>query len=623
MLYFLIFVLLNCPIGYIFPDFNNFNCYLPNGCFIERLNYDFNDFSYEKNLIIVDFHIVRCSINSRHFQFRYDTRIFKDDEKTNREHCAINPNNLPDYYRREEIFFEWPRNKRADNELLILDKSFDLSNVIIYLYYFYRYFFIRFISLGGIDINLSENSTFIENTPNVAAVYCVDCTMNFYRNGRLIKSCGDMLESNSSALSIFQIALSSNHSNFGLYYCEYPTKICPLVFRNFYVLSFILLGLVDSFYKKNTLTFHSQDDDDDDDDLNSRIYTVEMEKVENIDLNTNLLNPSVFRYITRINIYGSVNSIEKSLFRRFTHLREINFQVAYFRKFIHKNGIEWISEINRDIYVDIGLWNSSQLDMYSSSVKFLTIACNTVLNLQEAPLFEAFPDEDFCVYRDFPFNKLVILMQICEANMIESINTDEFTCTYLWLIQYIAHYYEYYDKDRNSTRGLNSKKIIDSKAFRDKSKCNFESRVNLCNKSAYKIKEIWSTLDNYYLNKKLQIGFKISSYFVSLVGICFNLLNIVLIVKKDNSDLFKEFKQYSYLWLNSTFSLAILIIHILSWMTECFFPFELFCPEIRKLVAIQLFKIIAKECLTSTLRFMLNFTYRICAQSNRTNKIGS
>ena len=53
----------------------------------------------------------------------------------------------------------------------------------------------------------------------------------------------------------------------------------------------------------------------------------------------------------------------------------------------------------------------------------------------------------------------------------------------------------------------------------------------------------------------------------------------------------------------------ILVINILSWMTECFYPFEVFCPEIRKVVFIQFFKIIFNECLTTTFRFMLNFSY--------------
>jgi hypothetical protein len=56
-------------------------------------------------------------------------------------------------------------------------------------------------------------------------------------------------------------------------------------------------------------------------------------------------------------------------------------------------------------------------------------------------------------------------------------------------------------------------------------------------------------------------------------------------------------------------------------MTECFYPFELFCPEIRKLIAIQFFKIIFTECFVTLFRFMCNFTYFAFAL-NRISLIG-
>ena len=201
-------------------------------------------------------------------------------------------------------------------------------------------------------------------------------------------------------------------------------------------------------------------------------------------------------------------------------------------------------------------------------------------------------------------------MQHCDtSDLIEVINTEELTCTYLWLIQYSESYLEYYKFDDNDTYYLNFKKILDSKSFKERSKCNFEHRLELCNKTNYKIEKIWSTIDYYYLNKKLQSAFKISSYLISLFGIASNLLTVIIFIIKSNSDLFKEFKQYSYLCINSVFSLMILVINILSWTTECFYPFEAFCPEIRKIVFFQFFKIIFKECLTTTFRFMLNFSY--------------
>lgn len=48
---------------------------------------------------------------------------------------------------------------------------------------------------------------------------------------------------------------------------------------------------------------------------------------------------------------------------------------------------------------------------------------------------------------------------------------------------------------------------------------------------------------------------------------------VSVILYKNNAEYFKEFKQYSYLWLISAFSILILTIEMLSWTTECFFPF--------------------------------------------------
>ena len=71
----------------------------------------------------------------------------------------------------------------------------------------------------------------------------------------------------------------------------------------------------------------------------------------------------------------------------------------------------------------------------------------------------------------------------------------------------------------------------------------------------------------------------------------------------------------------SAFCIVISIIDILSWMTKCFYPFEVFCPEIRKLASIQFFKTIFKECFVTLLRFMCNFSY-VAFALNRISLIG-
>lgn len=104
-------------------------------------------------------------------------------------------------------------------------------------------------------------------------------------------------------------------------------------------------------------------------------------------------------------------------------------------------------------------------------------------------------------------------------------------------------------------------------------------------------------------------------------GLVTNILIIVTISSKSNAAEFKEFKQYDYLRLNSICNCAILAIHLASWLNKCVYPFQVFCPVIRKLVFFQYFKIVVGEMLMSALQFMTNFTYLAFA-FNRISLIG-
>ena len=163
--------------------------------------------------------------------------------------------------------------------------------------------------------------------------------------------------------------------------------------------------------------------------------------------------------------------------------------------------------------------------------------------------------------------------------------------------------------------------VVTSKQYKTISTCNFEYRLSLCNKTTYQAKNWWGKIDYFILNKKLQSAFKIGQYLVALFGIATNLLVVIIILHKKNKETFKDLNHYSYLWINSVFNLLILIITILSWISECFYPFEVFCPEIRKVKFNQFFKIIFKEVIVTLLKFMCNFTY-VAFALNRIALIG-
>ena len=160
-----------------------------------------------------------------------------------------------------------------------------------------------------------------------------------------------------------------------------------------------------------------------------------------------------------------------------------------------------------------------------------------------------------------------------------------------------------------------------SKQFKSMSTCNFEYKLSLCDKSIYEVRNWWGKIDYSILNKKLQSAFKIGQYLMALLGIVTNLLVVIIILHKNNKDTFKGLNHYSYLWLNSVFNLLTLTITILSWISECFYPFEAFCPEIRKVIFNQFFKIIFKEVIVTLLKFMCNFTY-VAFALNRIALIG-
>lgn len=122
-----------------------------------------------------------------------------------------------------------------------------------------------------------------------------------------------------------------------------------------------------------------------------------------------------------------------------------------------------------------------------------------------------FPDEDFCIYVDYPFDQLVIFFD----NITELYKTKygllvidkEYSCTYLWLIQYYEFYYKYFTYSHVHEDFVASiSKVLNSTAFESIPKCDFERKKALCNKSNYQLRNIWDESDILILNKKLQVA---------------------------------------------------------------------------------------------------------------------
>ena len=163
--------------------------------------------------------------------------------------------------------------------------------------------------------------------------------------------------------------------------------------------------------------------------------------------------------------------------------------------------------------------------------------------------------------------------------------------------------------------------LLNSSDYKSISKCNFEKKLELCNKSNFATKYIITYFEMKETMRMTECVINILSFLLSIFGIVTNLLIIITISSKKNKEEFKEYKQYDCLRLNSIISCLILLIHLISWLNQCIYPFQVFCPLIRKTVFMQYFKMIVEEVILTALKFMNSFTY-IGFAFNRISLIG-
>ena len=409
----------------------DFNCELPIGCEIKDIHYHVNYFSKEKTAIEIQG--IQCNVLDENFQFNYSMKY----------NSSLEPCQFYDDTVEQTIEIRFHRD-------FIFGKWFNISNFLNYGSLFRSNINFNFVNLKGFDLNVIDNN-FNSSFRNLTADFfyyfnCINCKIEFYSNDRPIKTCQEITNSinqtSVSIMSLFQFSCFLEHPEIGnlgpiltLYDPHFKSTICPLMFNNslFYNLNFI--SLVDTFYKRNILTFENQTFDD----LNSTIKYLNIH-AENVNIDSSLLHPSVFERTEEIHLYGKFNKIDGSTIGALKSLNRIIFSKEYFRDIVHKNGIKWMSGFNANLSVNLSNFEDLEYN-YVYRRKFFA-ECNSYT--PEIRLSKLFPDKDFCLYKDFPFKQLVILSEFVEREQVyklfNSSTSRDYTCTYLWLAQYFEKF---------------------------------------------------------------------------------------------------------------------------------------------------------------------------------------
>lgn len=469
-----------------------------------------------------------------------------------------------------------------------------------------------FDSFKGFDIDLFELNTieFTDTTePIVFSVSCFECFFEFYKDDKKIESCKEMSKKvdRNGTRSIFQIYTLLKPKSWKIVLSEINKPICPLAFQNSFIQNLGISGYI-SFMSRRTLTFTN----DTFDDLNAVIIDLSI-SVFDANIDFNFLNPSVFNRLEVIVLERKVNSIHPDLFNRLNLLRVLELNNEYFRSIMHNQGIEWIKSINKGLHVNFSNINNSIENI--TKTKYIALNCNSEYGLSIS-LLDLFPEEDFCLYKEFPFNQLVYIIETCDIRLTRK----RLPCTFLYLIQYYELFLPFFDGDSgffiitNFYTNLEEYKSISNY-------CNFEKMLHKCNKSEFKVRPIRTNIEIGESVYFIKLIFHISSYPLLIFGIVTNILVIITISHKENEADFKGLKQYEYLRIYSFINCLILVIYFSTWLNRCDFPFQVFCSQIRKEIFLQYFKIIVQGVIFTSLQFMNNFIY-IAFAFNRISLIG-
>jgi len=226
---------------------DTFNCELPVGC---KIHYNFDDLHFFENKIIFsDLPGIRCEIRKGYkFGFKVSQPII--------------PNNSCNLSKTYTEYFKlaWPM-----NDLLIFDSSFHFDVMIKYFTYFQNEKnFFNLVNVKGFELNILEISFSFSSLQDLNIsnnINCINCQMNFYNQGKLVKSCNDILQSNITSIqSFFQLSSSymissssyryNSNLYISLYFCEFKLPLCPLVFKSLFVYTLYIDRLTNTFYEK-------------------------------------------------------------------------------------------------------------------------------------------------------------------------------------------------------------------------------------------------------------------------------------------------------------------------------------------------------------------------------------
>ena len=279
--------------------------------------------------------------------------------------------------------------------------------------------------------------------------------------------------------------------------------------------------------------------------------------------------------------------------------------MANFRDFF-QSGTEWILDLNSNLNISL----SSKIQVFKNINSRKIIHFVHQRDKTSFGSVYTYPDEDLCLFKNFPHNQLVLPIIVPDERL-------ECSCSLLWLQKYT----QFYISDVKMIKDYSSVDIYQqyeslgmySFQFCDSNKvCHFTKMFNKCS-----IKSIKSKINNFWTDEEAYIFIKWLEYVLLVIlqplfcgiGIINNILVIIVINNKSKKMLFKDV-MYKHIFLNSLFNIGLSIFMLLSLINTCvFYESNRFCSTVSRTESAQYFKIIGGEFMVNLLRTCSNLSF--------------
>ena len=350
----------------------------------------------------------------------------------------------------------------------LLDLNFNIRSLVSSFLFNDNYILVAMHNLKGFNLNDQISDTMIVEH-NIDSFMFKNSYFDFYMNATQLITKELCVRSNFEHSPVFNVGESWSFTGF------YSKNVCTFVFMKSTFTDISFYEISNSFIYKNQLEFLSINESDHFDlpNLVSLSLFVSYEHIT-----SRLVNTNMFKHLRTIYLIGYFYDIQADLFVDFKRLKVAHIEADNLGVFF-SHGIEWMSHLNSDLNQSLSQKTTTKdqkpVKLSARSIYLIFYDNQNYERNHLVKLDYSYPEEDFCLFRDFPHSQLVY-------PIIDTLHLKACTCTLSWLVKYAEMYQKY---DTEMFEYIHDFYRINDTLFCQDilSKCNFSEKLDQCYKN--------------------------------------------------------------------------------------------------------------------------------------------